>query len=85
MKDIVCEKWGWVTGRVVSFYNIDVTKVSEFGGNISVRTIGAIAGAEQRSNSNSNMMTNNNPKALIKSIYINHNFSTSVHHSKMIT
>ena len=47
MKDIVCEKWRWVTVRVVSFCNIDVTEVAEFGSYVSARTIVAVVGAEE--------------------------------------
>ena len=56
MKDVACEEWGWVSGRVVSLCNIDVIEVAEFGNVISARTLGSVAVAEE--GRNINIMTN---------------------------
>ena len=56
MKDIASEEWGWVAGRFVNLYNLDVAEVAEFGSSVSVRTLGAVMGSEEVSDSN--MMTN---------------------------
>ena len=37
---------GRVSGRIISFCNIDVTEVSGFGISISARTLGAVTGDE---------------------------------------
>ena len=37
---------GPVSGKIVSFCNIDVTEVSEFGISISAMTLGAVTGDE---------------------------------------
>ena len=82
MKYVDCEEWGWVAGRVVSFCNIDVTKVAEFGCGISARTLGEVMVAEE--GSDINMMTKYTSKAPSKSIYINHRIFNSVNDSEMI-
>ena len=46
LKNVACGEWGWVAGRVVSFYNLDVTKVAELGSGVSGRMLGAVAGDE---------------------------------------
>ena len=79
LKDVDCEEWGWVSGRVVSLCNIDVTEVTKFGSFVSARTQGAVAGTE--GGRNSNIMTTKMSKALSKSIYINHHFKTSVNNN----
>ena len=43
---------GVVDGRFVSFCNIDVTEVGEFGSNVSKRMLGTVAGDEEVSNRN---------------------------------
>ena len=68
---------------VVSFCNLDVTKVDEFGSGVNVRTLGSFAGAEEVSDSN--IMTNEMPKAPSESIYIYHHIITYVNDSEMIT
>ena len=83
VKDVVCEEWGWVTGRVVSIFYLNITKVAEFGSGVSARSPGTVAGAEQVSNRN--MTTNDMSKAPSKSIYIGNNVFTSVNDSEMIT
>ena len=83
MKGVACKEWGWVTGRVFSFYNIEFTKVAAFGSGVSKRTLGAVVGAEDVRNINT--MTNDMPKAPSKSIYINHHIVTSVNDNKMAT
>ena len=74
---------GWVAGRVVSFFNLEVTKVSALGSGASARTLRAVAGAEE--GSNINMTTNEMYKEPSKSIYINHHLVTYVNDSYMIT
>ena len=66
MKDVACEEWGWVDGRVVYFCNLNLTKVAEFGSGVSARTLGSVAGAEE--SSNSNIMINEMSKDPSKSI-----------------
>ena len=83
VKDVAFEGWGWVAGRVISFFNIEVTEVDEFGNSISARTLGSVAGAEE--GSNRNMMTNGIYKAPSKSIYTSHYLVTSVNNSERIT
>ena len=56
VKDVTCEEWEWVAGRVVSLYNLDVTEVAELGSGVSARTLVLVAGAEEVSDRN--MMTN---------------------------
>ena len=73
----------WVTGRVASFCNLDVTGVSEFGSGVNSRVLGFVAGAEEVSDSN--MITNEIPKALNKRIYTDHNLDTSMNDSEIIT
>ena len=51
MKDVACEEWGWVSGRVVSLCNIGATKVTEFVSSVSARALGSITGDEEGSNS----------------------------------
>ena len=72
VKDVPCEKWGWVSGRVISLCNINVTKVAEFGSGVRMRMLGLVAGSEEVSNSN--MMTDDMSKAPSKIIYIEHHF-----------
>ena len=83
VKDIACEESQWVTGRVVGFCNIDVTKIAEFGSSVSARTLGSVTGSEQ--GRDKNIMANNMSKYPSKSIYIYHNLVTSVNYSEMIT
>ena len=83
MKDVTCEEWGWVAGRVVSFCNLDVTEVAEFGSGTSVRTLDVVAGAEE--GININMVTNDKSKAPIKKLYINHHIVNSMNDSELIT
>ena len=83
VKDVACEQWGWVAGRVVGFFNLDVTEVAEFGSGVRTRALSSVVGVEEGSNSN---MTNNEiSKAPSKSIYIYHNIATFVNNSEMIT
>ena len=82
VKDVSCEEWGWVAGRVVSFYNLEFIEVAEFGSGISARTLGSVAGDEEVSDSN--MMTDYMSKEPSKSIYIYHHLVTSVSYSEMI-
>ena len=49
VKDVSCNEWGWVDGRVVSLCNLDVTEFTEFGSGIGARTLCAVAGAEEGS------------------------------------
>ena len=67
---------------VVSFCNLDVINVTEFGSGISVRTLGLITESEE--GSNINMMANEIPKDPSKSIYIYHHIVTFVNDSEMI-
>ena len=83
VKSLICEEWGWVTGRVVSFCNIEVTNVTDFGSSVSARMLETVAVYEEESNRNK--MTYEMSKAPSKSIYIDHNFVTSVIDSEMIT
>ena len=83
VKDVACEEWGWVSGRVVIFCNIDVTKVTEFSNGVRMRIIGLVTVDEDVIDRN--MMTNEMTKSLSKSIYIDHNIVTSVNDSEMIT
>ena len=76
VKDVACEELGWVAGRVVGFFNLDITEVDEFGSGISARTLGLVAGAKE--GSNNNMVTNEMSKSPSKSIYIYHHLITSV-------
>ena len=69
--------------RVFSFCNLDVTEVAEFVIGVSARTLGAVAGADE--GSNSNIMNNDRSKEPSKSIYINNHCVTSVNDSEMIT
>ena len=75
MKDIVCEKWRWVTVRVVSFCNIDVTEVPEFSNVIIPRMLSVVEGAEE--GSDSYIMTNEISKVPSNRIYIEHHLVTS--------
>ena len=59
---------GWVPGRVVSFCNLDVTKVAEFGSGVSARMLGTFLEAEEVININ--IMTKEMSKALSNRIYI---------------
>ena len=43
---VLCEEWGWFAGKVVSFCNLDVTKVAEFYSVVSARMLGAVVGDE---------------------------------------
>ena len=52
VNEFACEEWRWVALRVVSFCNLDVTKVAESGSGVRDRTIGSIAGDEEVSDSN---------------------------------
>ena len=81
-KEIACEEWGWVAGRVISFCNIDVTKVAEFGCSVRYKTLGLVAGYEE--GRDRNKMANKTYKSLSKRIYINHNLVTSMNNSEMI-
>ena len=36
-KGVACKEWGWVYGRMISFCNIDVTKVDESGSGVRGR------------------------------------------------
>ena len=83
VKDIACENWRWVAGRFSSFCNIDVTKVAEFNNGVSVRTLGAVMGAEEVRNGN--VMTNEMSKAPSKNIYIDNHLVSYVSNSEMIT
>ena len=65
------------------FFNLDVTKVAEFGSSVSARIFGVVAGAEK--GIYSNIMTDEMPKAPIKSIYTDHHFVTSVNDIEMTT
>ena len=82
-KDVACEEWGWVAGRVFSFCKSDVTKVAEFGIGVSARTLVSFTGYEE--GSDRNMMTYEISKVPSKSIYIYHHLFTSVNDSEMIT
>ena len=79
VKYIVCEECGWVAEWIVSFCNLNVTKLAQFGSGVSTRTIGAVADAAE--GSDSNMMTNKMSKEPSKSIYINHHLVTSLNDS----
>ena len=79
MKGITCEEWGWVSGKVVVFCNLDVTDVAEFGSGVSMRTLGSFTGSEE--GSDGNMMANDISKAPSKSIYIYHHRFTSLNYS----
>ena len=83
VKDVAGEEWGWVAGRVVSFCNLEVTKVAEFGSSVSLRTLGLVTGAEE--DRDINMMTNGMSDSQSKSIYINHHLVNSVKNIEMIT
>ena len=83
VKDVNCEERGWVARKIFSFYNIDVTKVAEFGSSASTRRIGAVTGYEE--NIDINMMTNDISKVPSKIIYIENHFFTSMNDSEMIT
>ena len=74
---------GPVSGKIVSFCNIDVTEVSEFCSGVSARTLGAVTGDEW--GSDSNMMTNQMLKAPSKSIYICHLLDIFVNDSEVLT
>ena len=67
----------------LSVFNLDVTKVAEFGSSVSARIFGVVAGAEK--GIYSNIMTDEMPKAPIKSIYTDHHFFTSVNDIEMTT
>ena len=82
VKDVACEQWGWVAGRVVGFFNLDVTEVAEFGSGINARTLGLVTGSEE--GSDSNMITNEMSKVSSNTIYIYHHLVTSVNDSEMI-
>ena len=43
---VACEECGWVARGVVSFCNLDVIKVAEFGSSVSARTLVLVTGAE---------------------------------------
>ena len=83
VKNIACEEWEWVAVMVVSFCNIDVTKVSEFVSVISARMLGSVSEAEE--GSDINIMKNDITKEPNNSIYIYHYLVTSVNDSEMIT
>ena len=83
VKDVTCEEWGWVAGRVVSFCNLDVTEVFEFGSGVSTRALGLVVGDEE--GSDRNMTTNNMYKAPSKNIFISHYLVTYVNNSEMTT
>ena len=68
---------------VVSFYNIDVTKVAGFSSSVNAMTLGEVVGAEEERDRNT--ITNDIPKAPIDCIYTNHDLVTSLNYSKMIT
>ena len=82
VKDVACEEWGWVNGRVVSFFNLDVTQVAEFCSGVSARTLGLVAGAGE--SRDSNMITNKISKEPSNSIYIYHHLVTYMNDSEMI-
>ena len=63
MNDVAGEEWGWVYVRVLSSYNIDVTKVNKFGSGVSARTLGTFTGAEE--DRNSNCMANDTPTIIL--------------------
>ena len=46
-KDVACEECGQVAGRVVSFFNIDITEVAKLGIGASVRMLGTVVGADE--------------------------------------
>ena len=75
VKDVACEEWGWFSGRVISFCNIDVTKVPEFGNFIIPRMLSVVEGAEE--GSDSYIMTNEISKVPSNRIYIEHHLVTS--------
>ena len=79
VKDVACEERGWVAGRVVSFCNLGVTVVAEFGISISARTLGSVLVSEE--GSDSNIITNEMYKAPSKSIYIYHHRVTYMNYS----
>ena len=68
VKDVASEERGWVAGIVVSFCNINVTEVAEFGSGINARTLGLVTGSEE--GSDSNMITNEMSKVSSNTIYI---------------
>ena len=49
---VACEEWGCITGRVVSFCNLDVTEVAEFSSSVSASTLGAVTEVEKGSDIN---------------------------------
>ena len=79
VKDVACEEWGQVAGRVVSFCNIDVTEIAKFGSGIIARIIGLFTGSEK--GRDRNFMTNEINKLLIENIYIYHHLVTYVKNS----
>ena len=83
MKDVSCQEWGWVTGRIFSLCNLDVTQVAEFGSSVSVRTLGAVMGSEEVSDSN--MMTNYIYKTPSNILYIDHHLVTYENDGQMLT
>ena len=81
--DVACEEMGWVSGRVISFSNLDVTKVAEHGSSVSARTLDSVALAEE--GSDSNKKTTKISKVPINIIYINFHIVNSLKDSEMIT
>ena len=82
VKDVACEYWGWVAGRVVIFCNFYVNKVTEFGSGVIAKMLISVVGAEEVSNSNK--ITNGMSKTPSKSIYIYHHIVSSINDSDMI-
>ena len=76
MKDVSCEKWGCVAGRVVSFDDLDVAEVAVLGSGVSARTLGFLGESEE--GNVSNIMTNEMSKGLSNIIYIYHHLFTSL-------